>query len=249
LVFPVLHGKYGEDGTIQGLLEMLHMPYVGPNTFTSSLCMNKEKTKMVVSAAGLLTPRYLTLRKKQKISFSALKYPCVIKPVDTGSSVGVNIAENKKEFIKYLKDAFKYSSLVMIEEYIKGKEFTVGVIGQKDTLKVLPPTQIIPVISKFYDYKAKYQAGGSIHICPAKISRKLFVELQNSAKRVYEAVEAKGMSRIDFIWSEKNEKLYFIEVNTIPGMTDVSLLPEAAKASGLPFPKLLDFLIQTTLHK
>jgi len=249
VVFPVLHGKYGEDGCIQGLLETFHVPYVGPRVFASSLCMHKEKTKLVASAYGILTPKYKIYQRGDAIKLSEIKLPAVIKPIDSGSSVGISIPENRKQLRRGLKKAFLESSLVMIEDFIKGREFTVGVIGNKKNVTVLPISEIVPLLSKFYDYKAKYAVGGSLHTCPAKISKTLSEKIKALAKRIYWIVEAQGMSRIDFMYSTRNKKIYFIEVNTIPGMTDVSLLPEAAKAAGISFSQLLDKLITYSLPK
>ena len=248
VVFPVLHGKYGEDGTIQGLLELLHIPYVGCNVLTSALCMDKIKTKQVISSYGIATPKYETFDSHEDVNFDKIKLPAVVKPSDAGSSVGVTIPETKDELIDSVKQAFKESKKILIEEFIAGDEFTVGVVGPNNKPDILPVTQIEANKGKFYDYKSKYEAGGSTHTCPAKIDKELAETMQGVAKLVYEIMGCEGMSRVDFM-VDKAGKHYFIEVNTIPGMTDTSLLPEAAKAAGISFPKLLDNLVQWALRE
>ncbi|MBU0732268.1 D-alanine--D-alanine ligase [Patescibacteria group bacterium] len=247
VVFPVLHGKFGEDGTIQGLLELLHVPYVGCNVLTSALCMDKIKTKQVVSSYGVATPKFQTFDAHEDVDFNNIKLPAVVKPSDAGSSVGVTIPENKEELKKSVKQAFQESRKILIEEFIDGNEFTVGVIGPNNKPDVLPVTQIEANKGKFYNYKSKYEKGGSTHTCPAKINKELTETMQGVAKLVYEIMGCEGMSRVDFMVDSAG-KHYFIEVNTIPGMTDTSLLPEAAKAAGISFPKLLDNLIQWALR-
>ncbi len=239
VVFPVLHGKYGEDGTIQGLLELLHVPYTGCGVLCSALTLDKVKTKQVVKDHGIVTPEFEIVKRGDQV---VSQFPCVVKPVDAGSSVGISIPESAEEFKDGILNAFKESEVIMIEEFIKGREFTVGVIGPNNNPQVLPVTEIKANVSKFYDYKAKYEEGGSTHICPAEIDEELKTKMQETAVRVYQILGCQGMSRVDFMVSEEGVP-YFIEVNTIPGMTDVSLLPEAAKAGGIEFPELLDKII------
>lgn len=247
-VFPVLHGKYGEDGTIQGLLELLHVPYVGCDVLTSALCMDKIKTKQIISSYGISTPKYETFDKNEDINFKKIILPSVVKPSDAGSSVGVTIPNTKEELLDSIEQAFKESRKILIEEYVDGDEFTVGVVGPNREPQVLPATHIKANKGKFYDYKSKYDEGGSTHVCPADISDELKEEMQGIAKMVYDIMGCEGMSRIDFMVG-KDGRPKFIEVNTIPGMTDTSLLPEAAKAAGIEFPELLDKLVQWALQR
>ena len=246
VVFPVLHGKFGEDGTIQGLIELFHIPYVGCGVLASSLCMDKIKTKKITESYNISTPEYKIFNNKKDINISDIKLPCVVKPNLAGSSVGVSIPETKEELEKGINKAFKENDEIFIEDFIDGDEYTVGVIGPNKKPDVLPVTHIMANKGKFYNYESKYEDGGSTHTCPAKISEELNKKLQNTAKQVYGILGCEGMSRIDFM-VDKNENYYFIEANTIPGMTDTSLLPEAAKAAGIDFPKLLDNLIQWAL--
>ncbi len=239
MVFPVLHGKYGEDGTIQGLLELLHVPYTGCGVLTSALALDKVKTKQVVKDHGIVTPEFEIVKRGDQV---VGQFPCVIKPVDAGSSVGISIPETAEEFKEGILNAFKESETIMIEEFIKGREFTVGVIGPNKSPQVLPVTEIKANISKFYDYQAKYEEGGSTHICPAEIDEELRKKMQETAAQVYQILGCEGMSRVDFMVSQEGVPC-FIEVNTIPGMTDTSLLPEAAKAAGIEFSELLNKII------
>lgn len=248
VAFPVLHGTGGEDGTIQGLLELLGIPYVGCGVLCSALTIDKVKTKQILINYQIPTPKFSVYENIEAISLDEIKLPCVIKPINAGSSVGISIPENKQELTVGIKNAFLQSRHIMLEEYISGKEFTVGVIGMTQAPQVLPVIEIKPIISKFYDYKAKYQTNGSTHICPAQISLELKDKLQNFAVQIYKYLECYGMARIDFM-VDSYDRPYFIEVNTIPGMTDVSLLPEAAKAAGISFPELLTKLITWSLNK
>ncbi|MFH0819196.1 MAG: D-alanine--D-alanine ligase [Patescibacteria group bacterium] len=247
VVFPVLHGKFGEDGTVQGLLELLQIPYVGCNVLTSSLCMDKAITKKMVAYHNILTPEFNVFSNFEEININQITLPCVVKPTDAGSSVGTSIPETKQELISGIKNAFSESQQIIIEEYIKGREFTVGIIGNRNQT-VFPITEIKANISKFYDYKAKYENGGSTHICPAQIDSKLAEQLKSLSKKIFNIVGARGVSRIDFMVSEDNTP-YFIEVNTMPGMTGTSLLPEMASKINISFAQLLDKLIQLAFEK
>lgn len=246
VVFPVLHGKYGEDGTMQGLLELLHIPYVGCGVLASALAMDKIRTKKLVESFDIRTPESRIYTPNLEIDEGLLEFPCVVKPKSAGSSVGVSIPENITEFRNALDEAFKYDDEVLVEKFIDGNEYTVGVIGPSDAPQVLPVTHIKAEAGKFYDYKSKYGKGGSTHTCPADIDEILNSKLQGTAMAVYKIIGSQGMSRIDFM-VDKESIHYFIEANTIPGMTETSLLPEAAKAAGIEFPDLLDKLIQWAL--
>ncbi|MBI2415106.1 MAG: D-alanine--D-alanine ligase [Candidatus Kerfeldbacteria bacterium] len=249
VVFPVLHGRFGEDGTIQGLCEMLALPYVGPNVFCSALCMDKEATKRLVMTHGMLTPEFELFDRNQQIDFRKIQLPCVIKPGNAGSSVGVTIPESFADLQRGMAVAFEHSQTVIVERFIKGKEYTVGVIGSLADTVVLPPIEIIPQKGSFYDYASKYEDGGSTHLCPAPLTDDLRTTLENLTRRTFKAVKAHGMLRVDFMFESDTQLFYFIEANTIPGMTNTSLLPEAARVAGIPFPQLLDRLIQLALER
>jgi D-alanine-D-alanine ligase len=168
----------------------------------------------------------------------------VIKPLELGSSVGISIPKNKEDLEKGIIEAFRYGTKVLIEKYIKGRELTVTIMGSSDNPLALPVIEIVPKISDWFDYKAKYEKGGSEEICPANIPEEIKEKVQKLAKKVYIAIGCKDLARADFIWDEKTDNLYFIDLNTIPGMTATSLAPQAAKAAGMKFSEFLDKLIE-----
>lgn len=246
LVLPALHGPFGEDGKLQGLLDMIGMPYVFSNCLASALAMNKEKTKIVAEAAGLTTIPQLIINRLDEYNtadiIAKLSLPIVVKPVELGSSVGITIADGEKHLVKGIKDGFVHDNSLMLEKYIKGRELTVAVIGQGSEVKALPVIEIKPQVSKWFDYKAKYEVGGSEEICPAQIAETVRDQLQESAVKIYRAVGCKDLARADFIWDEDTQ-YYFLEINTIPGMTATSLAPQAAQVAGMEFGEFLDKLI------
>ena len=239
--FIALHGIFGEDGRIQALFEWLGLPYGGAGVLASALAMDKQMTNVIYTASGLRVPPYVVAEKK-KVKLNNVPFPVVVKPVDGGSSVGVSIVRTKKEMPAALKKAFKESPRVMVHRYIKGKEVTCGVIEDEDGRPFpLPPTEIVPRSAAFFDYHAKYATGGSLEITPERIPAPQIREIQRLAMRAHCALGCRGMSRSDFILS--GGKFYILETNTIPGMTEASLLPKAAAAAGISFPLLLDMII------
>ena len=252
LVLPILHGPYGEDGKLQGMLEMLGVPYVFSGTLAQALGMNKVKCKIIVKQAGVLVPADLAIAKGENYNLDKiikkLSLPMVVKPMELGSSVGITIAKTKSALVKGIKQAFLHDDEVMLEKYIGGRELTVTVFGNNPP-RALPVTEIIPVISEFYDYKAKYQDGGSKHICPAKIPNSVKKKISDYAVLAFKAIGCADLARADFIWDNKKNKLYFLEINTIPGMTSVSLAPEAARVAGINFSRFLDKLIGEALKR
>ncbi len=247
--FILLHGKYGEDGTIQGLLDLLGIPYQGSGILGSALAMDKELSRILYSQAGLDVPRGRVVRRGPYCAEDIareLGLPVVIKPVDQGSSIGMSIPRTVKEMEEGLAEAFKYSSRVLVEEYIKGVEITGGVIGN-DNLKALPVVEIVPGEGHFFfDYQAKYQPGITREICPAGISASLTERAQECAIMAHRALQLRGYSRTDMII--RGDQIYVLETNTIPGMTRTSLLPLAARQAGMDFPTLLDELIRLALE-
>lgn len=238
IAFLALHGEYGEDGTIQKILEKMRLPYTGSRSKASALGMNKEKSLRLFAKAGLAVADFVTNLKK----IHHIGLPLVVKPLDRGSSVGVSIVKSYSELVPAIYAAKKYSSKVMAQKYIKGREFTCGVIDiSKNTIPLLP-TEIIPSKSAFFDYHAKYTAGASKEITPPRLSHKKIGELQKLALKAHKAIGACGLSRTDFILG-KDGKFYVLEINTLPGMTETSLLPQAAQAVGISFPELLDIII------
>ena len=252
LVLPIAHGPYVEDGKLQGMLEMLGIPYVFSGTLASALAMNKHKTKLIAKSAGVKIAKEIIVTKDKKYNLdkiiSKLNLPIVVKPIELGSSVGISIAKTATELEDNIKKALEYGREVMLEQFIVGRELTVAVFGNK-TGKALPVIEIIPKVSTFFDYKAKYQAGGSEEVCPAQIPDDIRSKVQRYAVKVFKAVGCADLARADFIWNAESGKIVFLEINTIPGMTGTSLAPQAAKAAGMAFPDFLDKLISETLKR
>lgn len=250
LVFPALHGPFGEDGRIQGMLDLIGMPYVFSGCLASALAMDKEKTKIIAEKIGLDTAKYVILDRGGEYNLNniikKLSLPIFIKPVELGSSVGMSKAETKKELENGIKKAFKFGRKIILEKFIEGRELTVAVFGNPP--RALPVIEIKPKISEWFDYKAKYKAGGTEEICPAKIPVTVKNKIQNLAIKIFKAIGCKDLARADFIWDTSaslsaSNKFYFLEINTIPGMTATSLAPQAAKAAGMEFKEFLDRLI------
>jgi D-alanine-D-alanine ligase len=242
----ILHGPYGEDGTVQGLLELLDIPYQGSGVLGSSLAMNKLASKYLYEKVDLPIPPYVALQKGDPMDPEAwqqkLGFPMVIKPNEAGSSVGLTIAKSPEVLEDAVTKAFFHDSTVLIEGYIAGTELTAGVLGNEELL-ALPVIEIIPDDEhEFFDYEAKYTAGVTREICPARIDDQLTQKAQAYAKVAHRALFCKGYSRTDMIM--KDGRIYVLETNTIPGMTATSLLPQAARVAGFSFSRLLDELIE-----
>jgi D-alanine-D-alanine ligase len=247
----IMHGRGGEDGTMQGFLDLLEIPYQGSGVLASALAMDKELSKALYQMAGLKIPTTMAFGrgqtpKPQEIE-GALGLPVVIKPATEGSSIGVTLARTLKELEEGLTKAFRYDSQLLVEEYIKGTEVTGAVLGNRNA-RSLPLVEIIPSGSyTFFDYEAKYQPGASTEICPARLNPELTAEAQRRALKAHHALGCRGYSRTDMI--VRDDQVYVLETNTIPGMTATSLFPQAARAAGLEFPALLDELIRLALEK
>lgn len=242
----ILHGPYGEDGTIQGLLDLLNIPYQGSGVLGSALAMNKLAAKQIYESVGLPVPPYLSITESDTVTPEdigrRLGWPVVVKPVQAGSSIGMAIVYKEDELAPALKNAFAQDDCVLIEAYIKGIELTGSVIGN-ESLEALPLIEIIPGDTHtFFDYEAKYTAGCTEEICPARISAALTEKAQSYAKAAHRALFCMGYSRTDMLLKEN--EIFVLETNTIPGMTRTSLLPQAAQKAGLPFDRLLDRLIE-----
>ena len=242
----ILHGPYGEDGTVQGLLELLSIPYQGSGVLGSSLAMNKLASKYLYEKANLPVPPYIPLHKGEPLQPAAwekqLGLPLVIKPNEAGSSVGMTIVRSLDTISEAVEKAFAHDSTLLVEAYIEGIELTGGVIGNRD-LQALPIIEIIPDDEhEFFDYEAKYTAGVTQEICPARIDDEMTHKAQAYATAAHRALFCKGYSRTDMIL--KDGEIYVLETNTIPGMTATSLLPQAARVAGLSFSRLLDRLIE-----
>ena len=238
VVLNGLHGTYGEDGVMQGILDFLGVPYAGSGVLGCSVSMDKILSKEIMSANGVLTPRWQVLTKAGDYK---LKYPAVLKPAAEGSAVGVFIVKNKKEAAKAFPKVKKYGE-VLAEEYIKGTEISVPVLGSR----ALPAIEIVPS-NEFYDYDAKYTPGRSNHIIPARIGAKLLKKAGETALKVHRILRCKDFSRTDMIVA--GGKLYVLETNALPGMTGVSLFPESARAAGIDFYSLICEMIRSALRR
>lgn len=241
----ILHGPYGEDGTVQGLLELLGIPYQGSGVLGSSLAMNKLAAKYLYEKAGLPVPPYIALQKGDPLDPAAwekqLGLPLVVKPNEAGSSVGMTIVKSVDAITTAVEKAFAHDATVLLEGYIEGIELTGGVIGNRELL-ALPLIEIIPDDEhEFFDYEAKYTAGVTQEICPARIDDQMTLTAQAYAKTAHSALFCRGYSRTDMIL--KADQIFVLETNTIPGMTATSLLPQAAQVAGFSFSGLLDKLI------
>jgi D-alanine-D-alanine ligase len=247
----IMHGRGGEDGTIQGLLDLLEVPYQGSGVLGSALGMNKELSKILYRQAGLKVPHALFFNRDRAPSpqeiTETLGLPAVIKPVNEGSSIGITIARSHQELEEGLAAAFAYDYRVLVEEYIEGPEVTGGVLGNAK-LQALPLVEILPSSSySFFSYDAKYLPGATTEICPARLDPELTRAAQHCAITAHQALACRGYSRTDM--KIKDGQIYVLETNTIPGMTATSLFPQGAQAAGIEFPELLDRLIALALEK
>ena len=250
VVFIALHGTFGEDGSIQGALEILRVPYTGSSVLQSALCMNKLFSKYLFREFNIPTPEFL-YTEDLEISYEYAKSilsveKMVIKPVDQGSAIGVSIVQNGDQFKQGLETAFSFSKGVIIEEFIQGKEITVSVIGNLQNIIVLPVIEIVPS-HNFYDYFSKYTPGMSTHIIPANIPKEVSDLASKLAYNIYTSFSLRDFARIDFV--VKNTLPYVLEVNTIPGFTETSLIPDAARAYGMSFDDLTEFIVNETLKR
>lgn len=247
ICFLALHGGMGENGQLQAALDMLGIKYTGAGYLGSAIAMDKGITKAVFLHGGVPTPAS-KLYTKEALSNGELEtwesFPCVVKPCSAGSSVGVSIVQTKDDFEKAMTEAFKYEGQVLVEQYIKGREFSIGVLGKK----ALPIIEIIPKTG-FYDYVNKYQAGNTEEICPAVLDEATTKLLQDEACHAFEELHLESYARIDFLLDENDGKIYCLEANTLPGMTPISLLPQEAKADGIEFPELCEKIVELSLEK
>jgi D-alanine-D-alanine ligase len=256
IIFPVLHGTFGEDGTIQGLLELADIPYVGAGVLGSAAGMDKDIMKSLFLAAGLPIVKHVTVlrsawesepKKVQRLVESKLKYPVFVKPANLGSSVGISKAHDRKELGPAIEEAAKFDRKIVIEQGVGGKkqkarEIEVSVLGN-DKPAASVPGEIVPG-KEFYDYTAKYVDEGSQLIIPAKLSKAETKKLRQLAISAFQAVDCSGLARVDFLMDPKNRKIYLNEINTMPGFTAISMYPKLWAASGLAYPELIERLIR-----
>lgn len=250
VAFIALHGRYGEDGTIQGLLEIMGIPYTGSGVLASAIAINKVITKRLLEYHQIPTPRYTVFKKdeagadyQKSLESHGFEYPVVVKPSSEGSTIGVTIVRDEGELLEAMNLAFSYGSEVLMEEYIPGREITVGVLDETP----LPVIEIVPK-EEFYDYQAKYTKGMTEYIIPARLSDGLYKKVQDLGLRVYEVLECKGVSRVD-MRVDREDNPYVLEINTVPGMTETSLIPMAAKEIGIDFPELIERILESALRR
>ena len=247
MVFNALHGKFGEDGVLQGTLDMLGIPYTGSGVLAAAITMDKAASKRVFMAEGISTPRshtYHAFERKRDLAGEIEKtfsFPVVVKAASQGSSIGVYIVETQDELADALREAFTYNDEVLVEEFIKGRELTVAVWGNEEQKEAFPIIEITTASGR-YDYESKYTKGASTHIIPMPVSEEKTKEIQELAVRTFTACGCRGVARIDMML-DNEEKPYVIEVNSVPGMTELSLVPDAARAMGIAFPELCERIL------
>lgn len=267
VIFPVLHGLYGEDGTIQGLLEMLKVPYVGVGVLGSAVGMDKVYTKIVFEKAKILQAKYVYIRKKkdryvyisqdfEELELSLKKickkinekldFPMFVKPSNSGSSVGINKAHNIEELQEYIEYATKFDTKILVEENINGREMECAVLGN-DNPKASCIGEVLPA-DEFYSYDAKYKNAETKTQIPANISSEIVDKIKELAIKAYKSLDCKGLSRVDFFIEKETEKIYINEINTMPGFTNISMYPKLWEYSGLKYSELLDELIKLAIE-
>lgn len=244
LVFLALHGKYGEDGYIQGYLDLLGIKYTGSNMLSSALCFDKEASYRYVGD-NAVSPSWISISSVDELK-NWNGFPAVIKPLNEGSSIGVKICDNDFELREEMETSLETHGKIMVQEYIEGRELAVSIIEIDDDLTVLPILELKPR-NRFYDYAAKYTAGLTDFIVPAPLEEPVRREIERTAKRVFEELGCRGFARIDGILREN--VFYFLEINTIPGLTDLSDLPISARAMGISFDELIDMIIKNVLRR
>lgn len=253
VVFPILHGTYGEDGTIQGLLKLMNLPFVGAGVLGSAIGMDKEVMKRLLKEAGIITARFLTFRSHEadNISFEEIErvvgLPFFVKPANLGSSVGISKVKSKREFKEKIEYAFRYDHKILIEEYISGREIECSVLGNEASIASLPGELIVQ--HEFYSYEAKYldENGARISI-PAELAANDIKAIQALAIKAYQALYGEGMARVD-LFLQENGRLVLNEINTIPGFTNISMYPKMWAASGLAYVELIDRLIELAIKR
>ena len=244
VAFIALHGPWGEDGKIQAVLETFGIPYTGSGVLASALAMDKAMTKTVLAANGIDVPRGVLVSGPSERP--AIAPPSIVKPVENGSSVGVTMVDDPKDYPAAIAEALRYDRRALVEERVMGTELTVGVIGPDDDLQALPVIEIVPKRA-FFDYRAKYDAGLSDEVCPARVPDAVAKRAQAIAIRAHRALGCRAISRTDLIWSPQDDRMVALEVNTMPGMTANSLVPKAARVAGIPFPDLVERLVTWAL--
>jgi D-alanine-D-alanine ligase len=246
VAFNALHGPHGEDGTVQGLLEIMGLPYTHSGVLASALAMRKDRAKIVMAAAGVPVAEGVTVSRFDLAKAHPMAPPFVAKPVANGSSFGVYIVkEGRTHPLQELGRAdWPLGDEMLVERFIPGRELTCGAIGYREGTKALDVIEILPATGEFYDFDAKYAAGGSIHVLPAKLKPNIYQRVQEMTVRAHEALGCRGVSRADFRYDDSSDTLVCLEVNTQPGMTETSLVPELAAHKGLSFGELVEWMVE-----
>ncbi|HLH44584.1 MAG TPA: D-alanine--D-alanine ligase family protein [Bryobacteraceae bacterium] len=250
VVFPVLHGTFGEDGTVQGLLELAALPYVGAGVLASSVSMDKEVMKRLCQQRGLPVAEYLLARRGRfclEEICRRLPYPLFVKPANLGSSVGISKVKARGQLEAALELAARYDRKILIERAVQGREFECSVMGNGQPIAAIP-CEILPS-RDFYDYEDKYLLNKAKTVLPADLTKEQLQEIQRLAIACYQAVECEGMARVDFLLETATGKLYVNEINTVPGFTSISMFPKMWEAAGIPYPQLIDRLIELALER
>jgi D-alanine-D-alanine ligase len=250
VVFPVLHGTFGEDGTVQGLLELAELPYVGAGVLGSAVSMDKDMMKRVCRERGLPVVEHVAVMRRCSDPAgieSRLGYPVFVKPSNLGSSVGISKARNRAELTAAMELAFQYDRKIIVERAVDGRELECSVIGNEEPVASLP-CEILPS-REFYDYEDKYLLDRAQFRVPAELDPQQTDEVRRLAIACYRAVECEGMARVDFFLERATERIYINEINTIPGFTSISMFPRMWEHSGLPYPRLIDRLIELALER
>jgi D-alanine-D-alanine ligase len=248
VVFPVLHGPFGEDGTVQGFLELAGVAYVGAGVTASALCMDKDLFKAVMRDKGIPVVESITvLERHRDRAENPFGYPVVVKPARLGSSVGISIAKTPEEFSRALDLAFEHDEKVLVEEHCAGVEVECSVLGNEEPIASIPG-EIVPLVSEWYDYKAKYEEGGMDLVVPPRLDEATIARVQELAVAAFVASDCEGMARVDFFVSE-NGKVLVNELNTIPGFTSTSVYAKLFEASGISYRELLDRLVELALER
>jgi len=251
VIFPVLHGPFGEDGSMQGLLKLAGVPYVGAGVLGSAVGMDKDVMKRLLREAGIPIGDFLTLRSVKEMSFSEVKkkldMPVFIKPANLGSSVGISKVKTENEWMTALKNAFQYDLKIVVEAYIKGREIECAVLGNENPIASIPGEVVVN--SEFYSYEAKYidEKGATIQI-PAKLSTETIEKIKDLSVKTFKALNCEGLGRVDSFLTE-NGNIFVNEINTLPGFTNISMYPKLWEASGLPVSKLIDKLIELAIER
>lgn len=248
VVFNALHGRFGEDGCVQGILEFLGLAYTHSGVLASAMAMEKPLAKKLFAAAGIATPEGRVVTREALLAADPLPRPFVVKPPAEGSSVGVRIVRPGDNLPAFVAEGWNFGSEVLVERYIEGRELTVGVLGDRGGERPLSVTELRPKVG-FYDYEAKYTAGKTEHLVPAPVETRIFAQATTAAVAAHRALGCRGVTRSDFRLEEGSGALYILEINTQPGMTPLSLVPEQARHLGIDFPALCQWMVEEALSR